>query len=440
MLAQLARDLRARYLSLQRLPARKIVQTVAGVHREWARPRSRWRKEAVELLAGSTGYPRTVLDRSLQRLFAGMQEEELLGWLTEGCASPELLDIHSPGAVGPILVCGPALTVVIAGGNVPGAAVPSVAQCLLLKSPCLVKSSSAEPFLLPLYARSVAEASADLGGALAVVSWPGGQAELEAAVLAEAEALIAYGSDEAIRALRSQLPAQARFIGYGHRISFSAIGKEWLAGAPRAAETARLAARDLCLFDQQGCYSPQAIYVERGRGVSPEAFGELLAAALEELDRALPRRRLSAEESAAIHQYRAEMEMRALAEPGTRCWSSSQGTRWTVVLDQNPELEPCVLNRTAVIRPVDDLEALPRWLSTCRAGLMTAALGVGERRFPRVVRGLAAAGVKRITRLGSAQEPEGALHHDGVNAIATLARYVRIEGAGRDTGSSQPAV
>jgi hypothetical protein len=44
-----------------------------------------------------------------------------------------------------------------------------------------------------------------------------------------------------------------------------------------------------------------------------------------------------------------------------------------------------------------------------------------------VVRGLAAAGVSRVTWIGSAQEPESALHHDGVNAIATLARFVRIE-------------
>ena len=425
--ADLAIALKQRAVSQLRIPVRKILGVLANVHREWARPRSPLRREAVEQLFAATGFPRPLLDEGLRHLFATLDVREMENWLREGCASPDLLDIHQPGPAPGILVLGPALTVLVAGGNVPGAAIPSVAQALLLKSPCLVKSSSHEPYLLPLYARSVADAAPDVAAALAVTCWSGGAHELEAAVLAEAEALIAYGSNASLKALRDQLPVTARFLGYGHGISFSAIGREYLAGAGKAAETAQLAAQDIATFDQQGCFSPQTIYLERGRGVSPEAFGELMAASLEEMEASTPRAAISPAESAAIHQYRAEIEMRSLQEAGLRLWTSPAGTNWTVVLDANPELEPCVLNRTCILRPVDDLEQLPRWLAPHRASLMAAALRVGERRLPRIARGLAAAGITRITQVGSAQQPQGALHHGGVNAVAALARFVTIE-------------
>jgi hypothetical protein len=44
-----------------------------------------------------------------------------------------------------------------------------------------------------------------------------------------------------------------------------------------------------------------------------------------------------------------------------------------------------------------------------------------------IARALAAAGLCRICELGRAQLPGDALHHDGVNAIAALARFVTLE-------------
>src|SRR5205085_2146383 len=110
--------------------------------------------------------------------------------------------------------------------------------------------------------------------------------------------------------LRGRLPLRVRFVPYGHRISFAAVGREALAGGA-AAETAEGIARDLCVFDQQGCLSPQAIYVERGGATTPEEFADLLAAALEAARSRIPRRQLGPAEAAAIHQYRASVEMRS---------------------------------------------------------------------------------------------------------------------------------
>jgi acyl-CoA reductase LuxC len=429
----IACSLRERGENLRRLPTRKILRALARVHRGWSRSGSTRREEAVTLLQEVTGYPAYVLDRSLQSLFRVMSSEEMAWWLGAGGVSQLAQLDPTPSALEkdlfPLyrywLAFGPSLTAVIASGNIPGAAVPSVVQALLLRSPCFVKSSSNEPVLLTLYARSVAEEAPELGEALVIASWEGGQADLEQALLAEMDALIAYGSNETLERLRSRLPVHARFIGYGHRISFSAVGRELLTRrkVERAAERAAL---DLCLFDQQGCLSPQAIYVERGGDLPPEQFAEALAQALEGLERRLPRQELDPGEAAAIHQFRASVEMRSITDEAVRLWTSAEGTRWTVVLEPDPALTPCCLNRTAVIHPVDHLEELPRWIAPCRPLLMSAALGVGKKRRDRLARVLAAAGVTRLTELGQAQLPETFVYHDGINAIGTLARFVGV--------------
>jgi len=424
-LAAVAAALRQRSPDYRTLPICQIIEGLARVHDDWARPQSPRRVEAVARLHAETGYAPATLDDALVGLFGGMNAAAMTGWLeAAGIVLGSLDHDNEPVGAG-TLVFGPELTVVIASGNVPVAAVPSLVRALLLKSPCLVKCSSDEQVMLPLYARSVQELAPELASALVVTGWQGGEAEIEDAALAGADALIAYGSDRALESLRGRLPVHSRFVGYGHRISFSAVGRELLTAA-EAGRAAALVAQDACAFDQQGCLSPQTVYVERGGELAPTAFAEQVAAALAELDARLPRRKLDAAEATAIHQYRAEMEMRAFGEGGARVWSSPEGTRWTVALDPNPTLGPCCLNRTVVLRVVDDLAELPRWIAGQRAALQSAGLGVGPARRPALARSLGAAGVNRITRLGEAQRPESALFHDGVNALAVLARFVRV--------------
>jgi hypothetical protein len=316
--------------------------------------------------------------------------------------------------------------VLVSSGNVPGAALPSLVQALLLKSPCLVKASSSEPVLFPLYARSLAESAPELATAVAVTGWKGGELELERVLLARAEALIAYGGDQSLASLRALLPVGARFLAYGHRISFAAIGRELLSRA-RAAEAAEATARDLAMFDQQGCLSPQAIYVERGGEVGPVEFAALLAESLQRLEKAWPRRALGPQETARIHQFRTEVEMRAIGDPEVRLWQSPDSTRWTVALDPDPVLAPCCLNRTAVVRPLDDLSGLPACLAEREGELGTGTLGAGPARLGELARLLTGCGVTRISALGRAQRLQSSHYHDGVNALAALARFTTVE-------------
>jgi hypothetical protein len=434
-LQQLALGLRARARNFRDVPAEDVLTGLAELHLRWAAPESSEREEAVDRVHAVTDYPRGIIDETLRRLFGGMNRPAMKDWLHRAGIHPVMLNTPSPESPLRTWVYGPKVTAVISSGNVPGAALPSIVQALLLKSPCLVKTARAEPFLLPLYAQSLARHRPDLADALSVTYWEGGDREIERDLLPTLEALIAFGNEATLESLRSRAPGRVRFLGYGHRISFSAVGRELLTDEGVARDAAQRAAYDLCVFDQQGCYSPQAIFVEAGAMISPAAFAELLGEALDEYGQSISRRSLSAAEAAGIHQYRARMEMRGLSDPEAGLWVSAVGTSWTVALSPTADLEPCVLNRTAVIHPLADLDELPRLLLARERQLLSVGLGVSPERFLELAAQLGAAGVSRITHLGTAQAPNRPEFHDGINALAALARFVTV-----DTPFDVPAV
>ena len=186
----------------------------------------------------------------------------------------------------------------------------------------------------------------NLSDCLAVVSWSGGATALEEIAFRQADIVIASGSDESLTAIHRHV--RGRFIGYGHKVSFSVIGKEALA---QSQQLARAAAYDVALFDQQGCLSPQLIYVEEGGVIRPKEFAALLAQELTYWQQQLPRGKISSEASAAIRRVRDEAEWQALSGKDVALYASDHGTEWTVLYDADPVFVPSPLYRTVRIKP-----------------------------------------------------------------------------------------
>ena len=77
--------------------------------------------------------------------------------------------------------------------------------------------------------------------------------------------------------MRAQVPATTRFLPYGHKLGVALVGREVL-DRRHGPALARAAAHDVTRYEQQGCYSPHVVYVERGGGVDPRSFAQHLAA------------------------------------------------------------------------------------------------------------------------------------------------------------------
>jgi hypothetical protein len=149
----------------------------------------------------------------------------------------------------------------------------------------------------------------------------------------------------------------------------------------QAEHTAQQAAYGVSVFDQQGCVSPQLLYVERGGEVSPRAFAELLAEAMTTVHAELPRGPLPLADSTAIRHLRGSYEFRALADDRVQLLCSEPGTAWTVIYEEEAPFTASRLNRTIRVHPVADI-ATPARFVPVRAYLQTAVALSASRRQP----------------------------------------------------------
>ena len=149
----------------------------------------------------------------------------------------------------PELCRAPAVTAVWLAGCVPTAAFAAIVHPLLVGSALYVKPSAGDPLSPGLFRESLIDADPTVGEAVALGT--------DAEVLREADAVVVHGSDETVSELRARVPVDRIFIGYGHKVSISAIGQG--TGIEIAA---RDLGRDIALYDGRGCLSPAYVLVE----------------------------------------------------------------------------------------------------------------------------------------------------------------------------------
>ncbi|MSR35305.1 MAG: hypothetical protein EXR95_01505 [Gemmatimonadetes bacterium] len=320
---------------------------------------------------------------------------------------------------------GPELALHVGSGTVPGVSATSLLRSLLVGSATLVKPGAGDVVLPVLLARALAEEAPELARACAVVYWEGGADDaLEQAAIADADLIVAYGGDATVRALRERAPATTPVLAYHHRVSVALVGR----GALRRTTLIGVAddlARAVAMFDQRGCVSPHAVFVERGGEIGPEELAAALAAALGRVERELPPGAPDPAQASDLHQLRRTAELRAAAgEPVV----VHAGAGWTVLLEPPAELELSCLGRTVRVHPVDDARVVPALLERWRRHLQTVGVAGLDDRLGEVAEGLGRAGATRICGLADVAFPPPWWHHDGRGPLTSLLRWVDLEG------------
>jgi hypothetical protein len=247
---------------------------------EWRDPQSWVRREARERLAGGL-WSGPVIERAFDIVFSDRSDETpriyVGNWFEQTREFARRALVILPGnVIGPALCAGYA--VAVTGGS------------------AILKAASTERIVAEIVARQFASIGEPLAGAIEARYWPGGDIAAEAAAMTDVDAVIAFGSDETVDAIRSRVPADKHFIGYGTRYSLGLV----TAGADLAT-AAEAASFDVCLFDQAGCMSPQTIYVV-GDASRALRFANALNAAMRKTSQRLPRVRPSHDEAAAANE------------------------------------------------------------------------------------------------------------------------------------------
>jgi hypothetical protein len=415
--------LAARSRALVERPVAEIIEVIVRLAELWCAAGSPWLTRAADGLHATTGLSHEMIARVLPGLFRSFTAEHLWAIVESEAGGASGLDGFVESPWGRCHAVGPDLIVHVSAGNVPGLSLPTVVMGLLAKSAVLLKPGAGEPVLAALVARSLAELDQEMGSCVAAAYWPGGTADLDQVILSRADVLIVEGSDESVAAIRSA--AQGRVLGFGRRVSLAVVAREATSDIEGVAAAI---ARDVSLYDQQGCLSPQVVYVERGGAANPTEVAESIGKALISVARELPRGTLTSAEHVAVRSFREQAEWRAVAGEDTRVLGDPSDTGPTVLYEADPSFQPTCLNRTVRVKPLDRLEDLPAHLGSW-AGLVEAIGAAGpEARIRDLALTLAGcSSASRICPLGQMQVPPLGWHHGGLPRLGSLLRWIDIE-------------
>lgn len=427
------RSLRRAGRALARRDTSGIVTAVDAAAARLGDPGDPLRQEAERLLTAATGYSPAMTALVLDRMTADWRAPATWRLLRSELGDPRVLDGFVPqGEGGPdteraqevrrVRAYGPRLAFHVFAGNVPGVAVTSLIRSLLVKAPSLGKLASGEPILPVLFARALDSVDPELARALAVTYWPGGSSDAEWRLLESADMVVVYGGPDAAASYRSRIPQEHRLLLHGPRFSAGLIARDALIDDPGLAERV---ARAIAVFDQHGCVSPHAIWVEDPARNRIDSFVEALAESFERLETELPRGRITPAEASTIQQERGAAELRGHA--GTVRVLSGAGTTWTVVLDREPAFRVSCLNRFVHVHPIDSLDEAPHLLAPAGHQLQSVAVAAGPDRRLLLADALARIGATRITTFDRIPWPPPHWHHDGRGPLTELLRWVDLE-------------
>ena len=385
------------------------------------------RRRAEELLPVVTGYDPETVRLGLTSYLKTFRAPQLTAFVAEDFANPGLLDGFQPlrkGGYGRAF--GPALMAHIWAGNVPGLPLWSLISGLLVKAASIGKLPSAEPLLAGWFAEAVAEIDPRIAECIGIVWWRGGDESRQRVLLDSADLVLAYGGSATLERIRACVPIAARFLPFGHKLSFGMIAAASL-DADKATGVARRAAFDIVRYDQHGCYSPHVFYVERGGTVDPRGFANYLGNELAALAHRFPRRALDAADAAELAAWRQRAELDSVVSDAVEVAGDEAG-EWSVVFaDDDPSLAPGGSNRTVKVAAIDSLDAAIPEIARHAPYLQTVGVAAAPEALFELSALLGEAGATRICALGQMTAPEAGWHHDGRFNLLDLVRIVEIE-------------
>ncbi len=195
-------------------------------------------------------------------------------------------------------------------------------------------------------------------------AWRGGEDSAEAGIFARADTVVAFGGEEALRAVRAHCGSDTRFVPFGHRAGIGVLARD--AAAALDAASAERIARDALLYDGEGCLSLHALFVEGG-GETIARASAVLAAACERVAVEFPGGTRSPQRVARVARYRDAAAFRAASGHGTVLRAADA----VLVVDPPRGDAPPFLPRVLPVIPVagdDDVVAYVARASPAGAG------------------------------------------------------------------------
>ena len=198
-------------------------------------------------LASSSGLHPSSLDRLVSLWLERSQRADLA----------RIVEVGRAGAVGTVGVVAP--------GNLCVATWQAMIEALLCGNQLIVRPGSGDPLAANNLKRALSLVDGDVAACIEVTSFPRGDSRAWRDLLSRCDALVAYGSDEAVAAIEA-LAAESRVSmkvrRHGHRVSLAWLPGDLVDDARAMAGWAQGLAHDVLVADGRGCMSLRALLTD----------------------------------------------------------------------------------------------------------------------------------------------------------------------------------
>ncbi len=304
----------------------------------------------------------------------------------------------------------PKRLLLILAGNVVGPAWLSALMGAVIHSPQIIKLPHRDLASFVVFLESLNEVDPAFRKTIACGYYSSDDA-VNTHLLKTSDMVVAMGANESINAIRETLlrvNPKARFIGHGFKVSFQVVSKAYA-----TPEVAELAAWGIAAHDGNACFTPANVYVEQGGPLTPQEFAETMADHLELISTLVtPKKTMDAAER--VVGYRNRQAQRRLLGEDVRIIKPA-GTGYTVIIDnQDPLLTPTCQERVVIVKPVDDVRHIPRYVKHLSENLETVGLAVPAGNLLDIAEMLGAVGATNIKLVGTEYILNVTDTHDGV--------------------------
>lgn len=302
----------------------------------------------------------------------------------------------------------------IGAGNTLGLSAFSVIEGLLTGNINILKLPENEGGLSSMMLMRLIEIEPRLKPYIYVLDVSSKDKDVISQLIEVANAVVVWGSDEAIRAIRQLAPPSLPIIEWGHRLSFAYFTEK-----ENNDEDLHGLAKDICLTDQLYCSSPQCVFYETDDMTELDHFANKLAKHMEAVAEQYPSAARPINVQAQITWIHELVKLEEVLEE--KRLISDEKKEFSVMVDYKTELKASPLFRNIWAMPIKREELLGL-LRNHKGYLQTVGLSCNKSDFDALSSIFYAAGINRITTCGNMSTNYIGEAHDGIYA---LGRYVK---------------
>lgn len=236
---------------------------------------------------------------------------------------------------------------------------------------------------------------------------------------AAANAVIVWGGDEAVRAVRSLVDPNTRIIEWGHKISFAYVTKEGI-----CRDSLEKLALNICLTNQLFCSSCQGVFLDTDDMQDVYDFCETFLPVLEKVCQENPFAFDAAEKLFIQAQITSELYHRQIQgrKSGNRVFRQKN---CSVTAYADSKLETSILYRNPWVRPLKREDILN--LRPYKSYLQTAALLCADQEYEVLSHRLLQAGLVIISDGFEMSNYAFGEAHDGVHSMRCYTKLVSVQ-------------